>query len=277
MKRIILIEMSIMCFVFRISSFFCYTLFESRKNVRQAPISRHYVSVKTGSALFWRQTNGKIHVCLLLLAVLLPDYCVHGDKLNMKLAKLTSLSMVLATAFVGAAMAQDVVNVGVSISATGPAASLGIPEKNTVDVVPVDVGGVKVNYVVYDDATDTTQAVKNMRKLISENKIDVMIGSTVTPGSLAMVDVAAENKVPVISPAGNAPTDLRLFAPGHTIRQRLTPGLPADPPRVNNPQWLTGKRWHRHQYRQMRPDQRKSAPPRQSTPPDPIPPGWQYR
>lgn len=172
--------------------------------MRQAPISRHYVSLKTGSALFWRQTNGKIHVCLLLLAVLLPDYCVHGDKLNMKLAKLTSLSMVLATAFVGAAMAQDVVNVGVSISATGPAASLGIPEKNTVDVVPVDVGGVKVNYVVYDDATDTTQAVKNMRKLISENKIDVMIGSTVTPGSLAMVDVAAENKVPVISLAGNA-------------------------------------------------------------------------
>ncbi|NLY63598.1 MAG: ABC transporter substrate-binding protein [Alcaligenaceae bacterium] len=122
----------------------------------------------------------------------------------MKLVKLSSISALVASAFIGTAMAQTVVNVGVSVSATGPAASLGIPEKNTVDVIPTDVNGVTVKYFVLDDATDTAQAVRNMRKLISENNIDVMVGSTVTPGSLAMVDVAAENKVPVISLAGNA-------------------------------------------------------------------------
>jgi branched-chain amino acid transport system substrate-binding protein len=92
----------------------------------------------------------------------------------------------------------------VSVSATGPAASLGIHERNTVEIVPTKVGDVEVKYFVLDDATDTAQAVRNMRKLISEENVDVMVGSSVTPGSLGMVDVGAEMKVPVISLAGNA-------------------------------------------------------------------------
>ena len=63
------------------------------------------------------------------------------------------------------------VNVGVTLSATGPAASLGIPEKNTIDLLPKTVAGQKVNYIVLDDASDTTTAVKNLRKLISEDKV----------------------------------------------------------------------------------------------------------
>jgi branched-chain amino acid transport system substrate-binding protein len=59
------------------------------------------------------------------------------------------------------------INVGVTLSATGPAASLGIPEKNTIDLLPKTIGGQKVNYIVLDDASDTTTAVKNARKLIS--------------------------------------------------------------------------------------------------------------
>ena len=57
--------------------------------------------------------------------------------------------------------------VGVPLSATGPAASRGIPEKNTIDLLPKTIGGQKVNYIVLDDASDTTTAVKNARKLIS--------------------------------------------------------------------------------------------------------------
>nr|WP_245586959.1 MULTISPECIES: ABC transporter substrate-binding protein [Pelistega] len=108
-------------------------------------------------------------------------------------------------ALVSAVYAQQTVNVGVSVSATGPAASLGIPEKNTVDVVAKKLDGdVTINYVVLDDATDTANAVRNMRKLISENNIDIMVGSTVTAASLGLVDVAAETKVPLISLNGNA-------------------------------------------------------------------------
>lgn len=96
------------------------------------------------------------------------------------------------------------INVGVTVSATGPAASLGIPEKNTIDLLPKSIGGQKVNYIVLDDASDTTTAVKNAKKLISENKVDVIIGSTTTPNSLAMVDVAAEGETPMIAMAASA-------------------------------------------------------------------------
>ncbi|MFP3741402.1 ABC transporter substrate-binding protein, partial [Burkholderia sp. SIMBA_019] len=73
------------------------------------------------------------------------------------------------------------------------AASLGIPEKNTIALLPKEIGGQKVDYLVLDDATDSTQAVKNARKLTSEDHVDALIGSTVVPNSLAMIDVAAES------------------------------------------------------------------------------------
>ncbi len=95
------------------------------------------------------------------------------------------------------------INVGVTLSATGPAASLGIPEKNTFALMPTTIGGQKINYIVLDDASDTTTAVKNTKKLIAENKVDVIIGSTITPNSLAMIDVAAEAETPMIAMAAS--------------------------------------------------------------------------
>ena len=108
----------------------------------------------------------------------------------------------LLSALAAAAFAD--LNVGVTLSATGPAASLGIPEKNTIDLLPKTIAGQKVNYIVLDDASDTTTAVKNARKLISENRVDVIIGSTTTPNSLAMIDVAAESETPMIALAASA-------------------------------------------------------------------------
>jgi len=111
------------------------------------------------------------------------------------------VSAVLALA-AGAAMAD--INVGVTLSATGPAASLGIPEKNTIALLPQTIAGQKVNYIVLDDGTDTTKAVSNTRKLITEDKVDIILGSTVTPNSLAMIDVVSEAQVPMISMAASA-------------------------------------------------------------------------
>jgi branched-chain amino acid transport system substrate-binding protein len=96
------------------------------------------------------------------------------------------------------------INVGVTLSATGPAASLGIPEKNTIALMPKTIGGQKINYIVLDDASDTTAAVANTRKLIAENKVDLILGSTVTPNSLAMIDVVSEAQTPMISMAASA-------------------------------------------------------------------------
>jgi branched-chain amino acid transport system substrate-binding protein len=121
------------------------------------------------------------------------------------------LTTIVAAAFTTGASAQ--IKVGVSVSATGPAASLGIPEKNTFSLLPKQIGGKAVEYVVLDDATDTTTAVKNTRKLVSEDKVDLLIGSTVTPNSLAMIDIAAESGTPMISMAASAsivePVDAR--------------------------------------------------------------------
>jgi branched-chain amino acid transport system substrate-binding protein len=118
---------------------------------------------------------------------------------------LTALGAALALAAAGiVSPAHADINVGVTLSATGPAASLGIPEKNTFELLPTTIGGEKVNWIVLDDGSDTTKAVTNTKKLISENKVDVIVGSTITPNSLAMVDVAAEAETPMISMAASA-------------------------------------------------------------------------
>lgn len=111
----------------------------------------------------------------------------------------------VAMALAGCAFAAHAdINVGVTLSTTGPAASLGIPEKNTISLLPATIAGQKVNYVILDDASDTTQAVKNTRRFVSENKVDVIIGSSVTPNSLSMIEVAAEAETPMISLAASS-------------------------------------------------------------------------
>jgi branched-chain amino acid transport system substrate-binding protein len=70
--------------------------------------------------------------------------------------------------------------------------------------MPTTIAGEKINYIVLDDASDTTTAVKNARKFVAENKVDVIVGSTITPNSLAMIDVAAEGETPMISMAASA-------------------------------------------------------------------------
>jgi branched-chain amino acid transport system substrate-binding protein len=101
----------------------------------------------------------------------------------------------LAVVF-GAARAD--ITVGVIASGTGPAASLGIPERNTVALLPATIAGQKVTYIALDDATNPSEASKAARKLTSENKVDLLVGSTTTPASLAVLEVAAETQTAMI-------------------------------------------------------------------------------
>lgn len=107
----------------------------------------------------------------------------------------------------GYALAQ--IKVGVTISTTGPAASLGIPERNAVALMPRSIAGKTIEYIVLDDASDPVKAVQNARKLISDDKVDVVVGSSTTPNSLAMLDVVSENGTPQISIASS----LRIVDP----------------------------------------------------------------
>ena len=103
--------------------------------------------------------------------------------------RLTSAAIGVTLAF-GASTVFAQVKIGVTLSATGPAASLGIPEKNTIALLPKEIGGKSVEYSVRDDGSDTSRAVQNTRKLIDEDHVDAIVGSTVTPNSLAMLDPA---------------------------------------------------------------------------------------
>jgi branched-chain amino acid transport system substrate-binding protein len=103
-----------------------------------------------------------------------------------------------------AASVQAQVKVGVIVSATGAGASLGSVQKKAVAMLPTELGGQKVTYIVMDDASDTNQSVKAARKLISDEKVDVLIGSSMSAPSIALVDVVAEQKVPLVSMAGSS-------------------------------------------------------------------------
>lgn len=113
-----------------------------------------------------------------------------------------ALCAAVAGVLPGIALAQ--VKIGLVLSLTGPAASLGIPARDTVALLPRQIGGQSVEYIVLDDASDTTQAVQDTKKLISENHVDAIIGSSITPNSLAMIDVVAEGETPMISLASSA-------------------------------------------------------------------------
>ena len=113
-----------------------------------------------------------------------------------------TLLAAISLAFSAGVYAQ--ITVGVTVSATGPAASLGIPERNTVDLMPKEIGGQAIRYVVLDDQSDTTHAVMNTRRFVDEDRVDVVLGSTTTPNSLAMIDVVAEARTPMISWAASS-------------------------------------------------------------------------
>lgn len=113
--------------------------------------------------------------------------------------KLKALTTALAAVALSALPAMAQIKIGVTLSTTGPAASLGIPEKNTMALMPATIAGQQVEYIVLDDASDTTTARKNTEKFVSENRVDLIIGSSTTPNSLAMIEVAAKAQTPMIS------------------------------------------------------------------------------
>lgn len=93
------------------------------------------------------------------------------------------------------------IKVGITLSMTGPAAALGVPAGEAVLVLPNEIGGEKVRWILLDDGTSATQSVANARKLITEENVDVLVGSSVAPPSLPLVELAAEASIPLIATA----------------------------------------------------------------------------
>jgi branched-chain amino acid transport system substrate-binding protein len=118
----------------------------------------------------------------------------------------TGFAVVSAAVFAafGWSEAQAQVKVGVVISATGPTALVGIPQRNSVPLLPAKMGDLTVEYVTLDDGSDTTASVTAVRKLISEQNIDVLIGPSGTPNAMGVIQFIAEAGVPMMSPTGGA-------------------------------------------------------------------------
>jgi branched-chain amino acid transport system substrate-binding protein len=90
------------------------------------------------------------------------------------------------------------ITVGISITTTGPAAALGIPERNALDFVPKEIAGVPVKVTVLDDGGDPTTATTNTRRFVTESKADIIMGSSTTPSTVAVSTVANEAGIPHI-------------------------------------------------------------------------------
>lgn len=129
--------------------------------------------------------------------------------------KIRTLVATLAT-LLGTSFACADITIGVSIALTGPTSALGIPTKNGIELWPKTIAGEKLNIIILDDATDPTIAVKNTRRFITEDKVDVIVGSVATPVAAAMSDVAAEGQTvqlmlsPVNLPPGRGDWSFRL-------------------------------------------------------------------
>jgi branched-chain amino acid transport system substrate-binding protein len=120
-----------------------------------------------------------------------------------------------AAALLGTGLALNVMaanlKIGFISSMSGPVSALGIPYAKGIQAAIAaqpEVAGRKVQLILLDDASDPTTAARNARKLVTEDKVDLLIGTSGVPGAMAIAAVARETKTPLISPTPvNVPAD----------------------------------------------------------------------
>lgn len=112
----------------------------------------------------------------------------------MKPPSIRAILITLPALLLATGLAHVEVTVGVSISSTGPSASLGIPQKNTMPFLPETIGGEKIRYILMDDASDPTQGTKVARRFVTEDKVDIILGSSSVAPSIAISEVADESQ-----------------------------------------------------------------------------------
>ena len=88
------------------------------------------------------------------------------------------------------------ITIGITTTTTGPGAALGIPERNALEFVPKEIGGVPLKVIVLDDGGDPTTATTNARRFVTESKADIIMGSALTPPTIAVSNVANEAGIP---------------------------------------------------------------------------------
>lgn len=115
-----------------------------------------------------------------------------------------AVSTLMLSALCASMAAQADVKVGVVTSSTGPIALVGIPQKNSVALMPKKVGDQNITYISLDDGSDPTASVKAFKKLIDEEHVDAIIGPSGSPNAMGVIQFAAESGTPMLAPTGSA-------------------------------------------------------------------------
>jgi branched-chain amino acid transport system substrate-binding protein len=118
--------------------------------------------------------------------------------MNKALLSAAALAAMFALPALPARAQTSDITIGISISTTGPAAALGIPERNALEFVPKEIAGVPLKVIVLDDGGDPTAATTNARRFVTESKADIIMGSSTTPPTVAVSNVANEAGIPHI-------------------------------------------------------------------------------
>ncbi|MND80135.1 hypothetical protein D3C76_455230 [compost metagenome] len=111
-------------------------------------------------------------------------------------------TLLLTTLCASCALAD--VKIGVITSSTGPIALIGMPQKNSVPLLPTKAGDQAITYIDLDDTSDPTATVKALKKLISEDNVDAIIGPSGSPNAIGLIQFVAEAGVPLLAPVGTA-------------------------------------------------------------------------
>ncbi len=119
------------------------------------------------------------------------------------------LAVALSVGLAGTAAAQEV-TIGLTMGTTGPGASLGINYRNAFDLMPKTIGGYPVKFIILEDKTNATEAAKNGRELITQDKVDAFMGSVAVPSTTQLALIANELKTPLmaLSPVALPPSKL---------------------------------------------------------------------
>ncbi len=116
----------------------------------------------------------------------------------------TALALGIAAAMMLAAPgAHAEIKVGIVVSATGPGSALGQPQIKAVAALPKEIAGEKIIYIALDDESDSVKGLQNARRLVIQDGVDVIVGSSLTPVTMPMLDVALETRTPLLSLAAS--------------------------------------------------------------------------
>ncbi len=145
-----------------------------------------------------------------------------------KFVKTAVAALSLAAVAAVPALAADPIKIGSVLSVTGPAAFLGDPEAKTLQLYVEKLNaaggllGRKIELVTYDDGSDAAKANGFTKRLIEDDKVDVILGGTTTGATMGMVPLVERAEMPFISLAGAVvivePVKKWVFKTPHTDR-----------------------------------------------------------